>query len=72
MVGKEYKRCVKFRNHTSVQPFPLEIFFVKTKIENNICQEISYDTVTEYYQFNCVQKHIIYATLTLGMTSWML
>ena len=72
MVGKEYERCVKFRNHTSVQPFPLEILLVKTEINNNICTEIGYDTDNGCYQFTCVQKHIIYAILTLGMTSWML
>ena len=72
MVGKEYKRCVQFRNHTSVQPYPLEILFVTTEIDNNVCKETGIDTVTGYYQFTCVEQHIIYAILTLGMTSWML
>ena len=67
MVGKEYERCVKFRNQTSVQTYPLEILFVKTEIENNVCTEIGYDTVNGCYKFTCVQQHIIYAILTLGI-----
>ena len=70
MMGKEYKRCVRFRNYTSVQPFPLEILFVTTEIDTNICEETGYDTNDECYKFTCVQKHVVYAILTLGMTIW--
>ena len=65
LLGTNYRKIVNSRNDPSVQPWKIQILWITTDEENNICEELEFLESGEI-PFDCFEKDFIFGLLTLS------